>query len=129
MKLAGLVQQFPGAAIVNGTVSGHTWVISKHAPNPCGPIPTIACLQRNGFYLPEAFEKTQGMITACYAQVYIDGTLINGARSPTEPFDLNEINPQSIEAMEFYAGAAQTPMKYSRSGSGCGVLVIWTRRS
>jgi len=75
------------------------------------------------------YEKTQGMIVACYAHVYVDGVLINGTHNPTDPFDLNEISPQSIEAMEFYAGPAETPMKYSRSGSGCGVLVIWLRRN
>jgi hypothetical protein len=54
---------------------------------------------------------------------------MNGSREPTQPFDLNTITPESIEAIEYYAGAAQTPVKYSRLGSNCGVLVIWTRRS
>ena len=129
MTLAGLVQQFPAAAIVNGKASDHAWVISKHAPNPCGPLAKPDCLRRNGFYFPEAYEKTQGMIVACYAHVYVDGVLVNGTHNPTDPFDLNQISPQSIEAMEFYAGPAETPMKYSRSGSGCGVLVIWLRRN
>ena len=38
------------------------------------------------------------------------------------------IPPERVEAMEFYAGAAETPMRYSRMGSNCGALVIWTRK-
>jgi hypothetical protein len=53
---------------------------------------------------------------------------MNGAIEPTEPFDISMIAPEQVEAVEFYAGPAQTPLKYSRMGSNCGVLVIWTRR-
>jgi hypothetical protein len=44
-------------------------------------------------------------------------------------FNLNSINPAQIEAIEFYASPAETPLKYSVMESQCGVLVIWTRRS
>jgi len=53
---------------------------------------------------------------------------MNGTREPTEPWDINQIPPDQVEAIEYYASAAQTPMRYSRMASSCGVVVIWTRR-
>ena len=70
----------------------------------------------------------QGMPKECWALVWVDGVLQNGIREPTEPFDLKEIPPDRIDKMEFYAGASETPSQYSRMGSQCGVLVIWTRQ-
>jgi len=64
----------------------------------------------------------------CWAHVWVDGVLQNGTREPAEPFDLKEIPPYRIDKMEFYAGASETPLQYSRMGSQCGVLVIWTRQ-
>ena len=138
MKLAGVLQQLPGVGFVNG-VTGNAWVTSRRAPSAlCPPgspgegpdhlTVTGLCLQNHGVYIPESFEKRQGMKTACYARVYLDGVLANGAKEPTEPFDVNTIAPEQIEAMEFYEGPSQTPLKYSGMGSNCGVLVLWRRR-
>jgi hypothetical protein len=80
-------------------------------------------------YVPDQGEMSRGMPTMCFAQVYIDRVLMNGVGEPTQPFDLATVVPESVEAIEWYAGAADTPMKYSRMGSNCGVLVIWTRRN
>jgi hypothetical protein len=71
----------------------------------------------------------QGMpLGICWAQVYVDGVLQNAMKEPTEPFDLTQIPPERIGALEFYGGASETPAQYSRMGSQCGVLVIWTRQ-
>jgi hypothetical protein len=138
MKLAGVLQQLSGVAFVNGS-TGSAWLTSKRAPAPlCPPGPvgdpdhptqTGRCFQSHGFYIPERQEASRGIKAACYALVYLDGMLMNGAKEPTEPFDVNSIAPEQIEAMEFYAGPSQTPLEYSRMGSNCGVLVIWRRRS
>ena len=37
------------------------------------------------------------------------------------------IAPDQIQAIEFYAGPAETPSEYQTLNSDCGVLVIWTR--
>jgi hypothetical protein len=128
MKLAGVVQQMGGISVISGR-TGSAWITSKHAPLPlCRPADTD-CIKSAGSYVPEGFERLQGMLTACYSLVYLDGVVMNGSREPTEPFDINSIAPEQIEAMEFYAGSAETPLKYSRAGSNCGVLAIWRRRS
>ena len=65
---------------------------------------------------------------ACYAQVYVDGVLMNPG-DPAPPYALDQITTDRVQAIEYYAGAAQTPARYSRAGSLCGALVIWTRRN
>ena len=128
MKLAAVIQQMVGASVISGRASG-AWVTSKHAPRPmCHPA-DAACIKSHGYYIPDKAESMQGMLTACYSLVYLDGVLMNGIAEPTEPFDINSIAPDQIEAMEYYDGAAETPLKYSRMGSNCGVLVLWRRRS
>lgn len=59
--------------------------------------------------------------------MYLDNFLMNPGR-PTEPFDVNSIPPNTIEALEYYSSNLQTPHKYNNANADCGVLVIWTRR-
>ncbi|HEV8215249.1 MAG TPA: hypothetical protein VGP95_05425, partial [Gemmatimonadaceae bacterium] len=99
-------------------------------PNAMCPPGTrqLECLQSHGFYIPDGMQRQQGMPIACWSLIWIDGVLQNGVREPTEPFDLKEVPPDRIDKVEFYAGASETPLQYSRMGSNCGTLVIWTRQ-
>jgi hypothetical protein len=126
MKLPGVLAQIPGLAVVNGRTSG-AWVTSRRAPAALCPGNAAGCLESHGYYVPSAAERFRGVVTACYSLVYIDHVLMNGGHEPTKPYDVSTIPPEQIEAIEYYAGAAETPAEYSRSGSSCGVLVIWTR--
>ncbi|MDH5235778.1 MAG: hypothetical protein OEW77_12545, partial [Gemmatimonadota bacterium] len=78
-------------------------------------------------YVPSTAEKRQGVACACYAQVYRDGVLQNPG-APAEPFDVNRIPPEEIEAIEWYASPAETPARYAGLNSACGVYVIHSRR-
>ena len=118
MQLASVLQQIPTAGVTNG--NGHSWVATRFAH------PSLSGL---GVYHPTYMEKLQGMPdNVCWAHVYVDGVLQNGMKEPAEPFDLTQIPPERVEAIEFYASAAETPAKYARMGSQCGVVVIWTRQ-
>lgn len=65
----------------------------------------------------------------CFAQVYLDNTPLYLGR-PNEPlFDLNELLVLQIEAIQYFAGASETPSKYSSLNSDCGVVVIHTRQT
>jgi len=70
----------------------------------------------------------------CYALVYLDNHLVFRGQKLGHPprweplFDINSIPVSEIEAIEYYATAAQTPMKYSGLNSQCGVVVIHTLR-
>lgn len=118
MKLGTVLDQLTDLSAMRGR-GGQLWVASTRQP---------ASLGGSAYYVPDKFEKEQGMKTACYAQVYIDRVLMNGVGEPTQPFDLTTVVPESVESIEWYAGASQTPLKYARMASNCGVLVIWTRR-
>ena len=115
--LAQVLRTFPGAAIANSRGSA-AWVLASRVPPSLGG---------TGVYVPTASERRQGMPAGCYAKVYLDNILMNPG-SPTEPFDVNSIGAEQAEAIEFYASAAQTPLKYATLDSSCGVIVIWRRR-
>jgi hypothetical protein len=126
MELATVLQNITATAVANGR--GHSWVTTNRPRAPLCPPNDTTCLQSHGFYIPDSMEKQQGMPIQCWAQVYLDGVLQNGVREPTEPFDLKQIAPERVDKMEFYTGGAETPAQYTRMGSNCGVLVIWTRQ-
>jgi hypothetical protein len=67
----------------------------------------------------------------CYAAVFLDGKPVYGkiGGEGSERFDINSLSPEQVESIEYFAGPAETPAKYSGLNSSCGVLVIWTRKS
>jgi hypothetical protein len=126
-RMSEALYQLPGLGIVPGTGS-QGWVMGRRAIAPCPDPSDVACMRQSGIYIPEGHEARMGMKPSCYAQVYVDDLLMNPT-SPTEPFDVNTLSPERIEAIEWYAGPSQTPLKYSKWNSKCGVLILWTRRS
>lgn len=78
-------------------------------------------------YVPSSAERSRGIACACYAQVYVDGHLMNSGQ-PTPPFDVNTLLTSQLEAVEWYAGPSEVPARYSRLNAACGVLVVHTRR-
>jgi hypothetical protein len=56
----------------------------------------------------------------CPVDVYIDGIV------STEN-NLERLRVDQFAAVEFYAGGARTPVQYNKTGSSCGVLLLWTR--
>ncbi|MDB4914749.1 MAG: hypothetical protein JWM95_2393 [Gemmatimonadetes bacterium] len=89
----------------------------------------VASGRSSGQHVPTSAETRRGAKVACYAQVYLDHSLVYGGRATDALFDVNSIAPASIEAIEYYAGASQTPLRYGGLESPCGVLVIWTRNT
>jgi hypothetical protein len=65
--------------------------------------------------------------TACYAAVYLDGTLVYGGNSGESLFDVNSLQTTEVAGVEYYAGGAQVPTELNATSNTCGVLVIWTR--
>ncbi|HVZ50239.1 MAG TPA: carboxypeptidase regulatory-like domain-containing protein [Gemmatimonadaceae bacterium] len=154
-KLSDIMQTVPGfGSIGYQGSSSHGWVVGKRAPahlaprnamnGECGSsspaqsakpggAPLCAMtpdnLKDQGIYCPAtSAEQLEGVTCACYAQVWVDGHLMNHER-PTEPFDINVYSTEQLEGIEWYSGPAQTPAQYSSLNSPCGVLALWTRRS
>lgn len=64
----------------------------------------------------------------CPMQVWLNGARLT--TSPRVPQDINEFSLVSLEAIEVYAGASDTPAELmGPSGGSCGTVVLWTRRS
>lgn len=72
-------------------------------------------------------DRRLGAKRACYAQVFVDGSLVYIPEPDRPLFDVNSIPPDQIEAIEFFAGGAQSPPELNPLGATCGTLVIWTR--
>lgn len=133
-SVADILTSVPGAGILRGP-TGRAYIFSKRmTPSACPPVSIgkeaqrTGCLPGQGFYVPGAYELRDGVKIACYAQVYLDNLLVNGS-PPTEPFDISTIVADQLEAVEYYSGPSQLPLKYAKLDSRCGVLVLWTRRS
>lgn len=61
----------------------------------------------------------------CEFRYFLDGVRVGPG------FEIDDISPEWIEAVEVYRGPATVPMEFSSLGDdprgGCGVIVIWTR--
>lgn len=77
---------------------------------------------------PDLGDFIRGAQRACYANVFLDGVQVYHGRDGEPLFDLNELRVDEIEGIEYYAGPAETPARYSSLDMSCGVIVIWTKR-
>jgi hypothetical protein len=121
--LGGVLATIPGLGVVQGK-GGRAFVLSKRR--------AVSINRRAGesgsqLYNPDAAERAQGVIVACYARVYLNEQLLNPS-SPADPVNINEFLARDIEAIEYYAGPSQTPARYSRLNSDCGIVVLHMRR-
>jgi hypothetical protein len=131
MSLVSFLEQMPSLRVIHGS-TGRAWAVSTHSAGSIRAIPTD---------VPDSIQGAPAL--TCYSQVYLNDALVFGGRiieehgrilaGPAvhwEPlFDISTFSAAQVEAIEFYAGAAETPLKYQRNDPRCGVLVIWTRRS
>jgi hypothetical protein len=66
----------------------------------------------------------------CLVDIYMDGSLFYtdvGPRGFQSDADLQKLAANQFAAVEFYSGAARIPVQYNKTGSSCGVLLLWTR--
>jgi hypothetical protein len=63
--------------------------------------------------------------STCDPEVVLDGMTLGPVM-----LDLDALAPNSIEGMEVYSGAATVPTEFKKGfgRSGCGMIVVWTRR-
>ena len=98
------------------------------------PARTSDLLQRMG-----GFQVTGSNIVnrrlGCVPSIYLDGMRIfDQSRSSdsgsTEAFRaVNLTSPSDVEGIEVYMGPSTVPGQFLGPTSGCGVILIWTRRS
>jgi len=63
---------------------------------------------------------------ACLVTVYENGNQIYPGA--TGPPDFAHIRAADYAGVEFYASSIEAPAQYARSGTGCGVLLLWRRQ-
>ena len=64
---------------------------------------------------------------SCYPRVFLDGILVHdGGNEPAAIDDL--VNPDAVAGVEVYPSSTGLPARYSSMGTGCGTILIWTRR-
>jgi hypothetical protein len=112
--MPAILQQFAAIHIVHG-LNGAAWAASARGPRSFGG----GCPK-----LEDAYRQPSDSCNYCYAQVFLDNTLL----SQTEYPNLAKLIPAETEAIEYYSGGAETPQKYSVLNSQCGVVVLHSRR-
>jgi hypothetical protein len=71
-----------------------------------------------------AFQRAQkGQADFCPPVYYLDGTYLGTANVD------QVLLTNRVEAVEVYGSAATVPVEFNSTGSACGVIVLWTRRS
>jgi hypothetical protein len=135
MKTSDVLEQAPGLVITRGT-GGQVWIQGKGRS---------ASIRGKGIQINQQDFNAGAQPSGCYATVYLDNARVysqsvttSGARElpggknydekAMPLFDINSLPPGSIEAIEFYSGAAQIPARYMGLNTQCGVMVIHTRR-
>jgi hypothetical protein len=127
-----IVARMPGTRAVRGR--GLDAFISTFRMAPRALVGGGAAATASGSAVPgSAFSSRAPRPTQCYPNVYLDGVVVYSSGSEMTPgvgdlrFNVNSIDPGQVSAIEFYAGAAQMPAQYNRTGSACGALLIWTK--
>ena len=66
--------------------------------------------------------SSRGGGIGCPLDVYLDGIMVN-----KDDRDLERMRADQFGGIEAYVGAATIPPLYNKTGSACGVLLLWTR--
>jgi len=99
-KISNLVRNFPGL----------TLNCPRTGPN------------KNACFAVSTRQKSRLALAGgvCPLDIYI-----NGASSVDT--DLEKLRVDEFAGVEYYAGGAAIPTQYNRTGSSCGVILLWTR--
>lgn len=114
-----LMTNFVGVRIAQG-VGGRMWLATFKEKRS---------LYFNALPVVAREDRIQGAPPMCYSRIIIDNVPVYSARDQEPLFDLRQIHPDEIEALEYYKNNLEIPARYTDRGPACGLLVIWTRRT
>jgi hypothetical protein len=116
--LSPMVAQKRGLVVVRHKhFANRFWLANKYVPS-LGTCADLEDGSRSTVTPPEA------VCGYCFPAVYLDyARLTHGQTVP----NLGQFNPDQLEAIEIYLGAAETPVRYASGMSSCGVIVLHTR--
>lgn len=114
--LADVLAPTLGADLVRGR-SGAAFFATRRGYDSINLLPRV-----------NAADRARGAAAGfCYAAVVLDGIVVYRGEPDELLFDLNQLAPASVLAVEVYNGGASMPAEYNATRSTCGLLVIWTR--
>ncbi len=125
-RTADILNTVPGVYVRYGYTS-KAWASSGRNATATG---CPSCANGTSAAAINPGDRLAGAGPACYMDVYIDGALVyNSSMRYAALYDLNSIEPGSIEAMEVYSSGSNLPSEFQRTGGGCGAVLIWMRVS
>jgi carboxypeptidase family protein len=113
-SVSDMIAQFPGVRLGRGN-QGQAWVVSRRSWKSIMP---FECQPLEG-------SSPKVCSTECFAQVWLDNAPIVQQKGI---ININTFQLLQVEAIEYYAGGAETPPRYAVLNSQCGVIVIHKRR-
>lgn len=69
-----------------------------------------------------AMRGNSSAASACAMQFYVDGVFMTPGS-----FSVDEVPPETLEAIEVYRGPSEIPARFRQRDTACGLVVIWTR--
>jgi len=76
----------------------------------------------SGRHAVSVASKNSAASGACSMQYYVDGIFMTPGT-----FTVDEVPPETLEAIEVYRGPSEIPARFRQRETGCGLVVIWTR--
>ena len=114
--LADVLAPTLGADLVRGR-SGAAFFATRRGYDSINLLPRV-----------NAADRARGAAAGfCYAAVVLDGIVVYRGEPDELLFDLNQLAPATVLAVEVYNGGASMPAEYNATRSTCGLLVIWTK--
>lgn len=110
-EVTDIVRRMPSFLVLPNPTHGQT--------SPSGMLDTRE-------YRIEVSSRSRGpTIPECPVELFLDGRYLGN----TADVDVDAVLPvQALEAVETYSRPAQVPPEFNRTGSGCGVIALWTRQ-
>jgi hypothetical protein len=75
----------------------------------------------------DSYDRSLGAPKACYVQVIINNALVYGGGREESLYNVDLLQPERVEAVEFYTSSTVPPEFNRGSTSTCGALVLWLR--
>jgi hypothetical protein len=93
--------------------------------------PTLGAGGRAVYFRSGIRRVDENGISVCWPMIYVNRMLVStgGTSGFAEPAALDElVHAADVLAMEVYRSPAEVQPEFSGPNSGCGVIVLWTRR-
>jgi len=92
-------------------------------------VPGVRLLPNGSSYLVE-LQRGQGLLNPALANYCPPSYFLDGVYFPLPPIKTPSLPlvPEEVLAIEVYSNTFSAPPQYQRMDSGCGVILVWTKR-